>query len=498
MDLINEIELNLPVADWTVDEVEVWPLIRHRLGIAAMDQERHVSQQLVEPPLKKILRKGRGAVSAQVSNTKVNLIDRAHSADVAPVDFVFVGSGSDRVELNGEWFERFVEPLTEPATELGFTSLHLEPGKNIHTPRHNKSVPIQGKLDRSMIKSFSRKDTSGDELRQFPELLSYLKKHELDRYLSIKYINRRARVLELMTQYFSELLGKTQPRAGFVVNYGTISMAFNRACALRGIPSIEIQHGLIDPLHYGYGRWVSVPKNGFTVMPTLYWTWDAASAEAISAWSTGVEGRHAPFVGGNAFLQMWLDGSSRLVKEHDQMLDAIAPKSSDSIDILDTFSIHHVDDRELSLMRNTITRAPKTWRWWFRNHPRMTSSEAERVGRLAESLRRQDHFVETDKANSMSLYALLRHMDVHVTRASSSVIEAKQFGVASVVTDSQNLTRFTHETNEGWAVSAETPDQLAAQISKQRVAASSLTPPPQNPATKETLEELIRQLQIKQ
>jgi sugar phosphate isomerase/epimerase len=78
-----------------------------------------------------------------------------------------------------------------------------------------------------------------------------------------------------------------------------------------------------------------------------------------------------------------------------------------------------------------IRESPSAWRWWLRLHPCRLHEREEIRSVLTE---RGLHNVLLDQATDLPLYALLRHMDVHLTEWSSVLLEAESFGVPSVVT----------------------------------------------------------------
>jgi len=79
----------------------------------------------------------------------------------------------------------------------------------------------------------------------------------------------------------------------------------------------------------------------------------------------------------------------------------------------------------------------------------MLERRAEVHAFLAESTR--DRAVDIDECTDLPLHALLSHTDVHLTHSSSTVIEAAQFGVRSVVTSAYGAELFTPAIDAGMA-----------------------------------------------
>jgi hypothetical protein len=85
---------------------------------------------------------------------------------------------------------------------------------------------------------------------------------------------------------------------------------------------------------------------------------------------------------------------------------------------------------------------------------------------LAERERIRDIFsvlgkpVNLDAASDMPLYALLPHMDRHVTHSSSVVLEAEAYDVPSIIFSQYGMELFPDQINSGMAVAAYTPELI--------------------------------------
>jgi hypothetical protein len=74
---------------------------------------------------------------------------------------------------------------------------------------------------------------------------------------------------------------------------------------------------------------------------------------------------------------------------------------------------------------------------------------------------------EVDLATDLPLYALLRQMDLHLTFYSSSVLEAKDLGVPSIVVGDYGKELFSDQILSGWALPADTPEEIISGIKAQ-------------------------------
>jgi hypothetical protein len=91
---------------------------------------------------------------------------------------------------------------------------------------------------------------------------------------------------------------------------------------------------------------------------------------------------------------------------------------------------------------------------------------------------------ELELATDLPLYALLRHLDLHLTHSSSTVVEAELFGVPSVVISEYGAEFFSDQIASGWALTALTDRAILAAVARQLEARDGLrqrAPAPSSP-----------------
>ena len=116
---------------------------------------------------------------------------------------------------------------------------------------------------------------------------------------------------------------------------------------------------------------------------------------------------------------------------------------------------------------HAVKHSPDHWEWWFRLHPQMYKGRYDDEAQNLISILQQSQLldkVEIDRSTQLPLYALLRHCDVHVTGHSSSVIEADQFGIPSIVTHINGAHYYQDQINHGLIVTAFTESELLGAI----------------------------------
>ena len=113
------------------------------------------------------------------------------------------------------------------------------------------------------------------------------------------------------------------------------------------------------------------------------------------------------------------------------------------------------------------------YKWWIRLHPCSMQKKDEINKILIDS--KLINF-DIDNATDFPLYALLRHMDLHITQSSAAVFEAESFGVPSIVTSYDAKSYFSKQILKGTAIYANNAEtikkiltgQLQTKIKKRR------------------------------
>jgi hypothetical protein len=122
--------------------------------------------------------------------------------------------------------------------------------------------------------------------------------------------------IKKLSAYWEKKLSKVQPELVFIVTYyNYIGMSLNLACHRLGIHTIDIQHGVQGNYHVAYGRWYKVPSDGYQLLPYYFWVWSQDEKDVINRWSSSINKKHIPIVGGNNWINMWKDNENPIVKE---------------------------------------------------------------------------------------------------------------------------------------------------------------------------------------
>ena len=238
-------------------------------------------------------------------------------------------------------------------------------------------------------------------------------------------------------------LDMVHPRAVmFVCYYETCYLSMISACRARGIPTVDLQHGMNGTVHAAYTHWTSLLASGYDVLPDWFLTWGDASSNNLRRWWSAPT-RHRALVGGRRDI----DVSAPL---SDQAAVAMLAERAASAArcILITMQDEPLDTQLLEEMRT----APSDWLWLVRPHP----SSVRYPEATAEAATQQLSAAGVTTALTVPLEVgtladLLQLSDFHVTGTSSSWIDAWMYDVPTAFIHPGAGMVFATEIEEGLA-----------------------------------------------
>ncbi len=462
------IEAEVPVERWIVDGVQVWPLFRAQLrtdnffmfqrgAATAVKSSRFQLPRIPLGPLPNVARN-------TVAYARAQAHDRAAGDRLRPVDAVLYSDGASFLRLEGKYFDRFCDPIRDRLDARHKRSLMLTPLGRFHQPRHSPSVYVQPRLDVAQVRAalrgrLGRPTTS--ELPGFSDAIRIARAAFPNAVVRDEaYLGRAAGYIHAFQEVHEKLLDVTQPRVVFIVSYyGSEAMALIRACRRRGIATVDVQHGCINEAHWAYAHWSRLPEGGLELLPKYFFVWSETEAKTIRAWSDASHGAHAPVVAGNMFLACWRDGSSRLVQASDARFRLIARQLPPNLAHVLYTTNGFETDAELAVLRDAIQSSRDRLFWWVRVHPAAPQSRSAIEAALSPCA----GTYRIDPGDT-SLYGVLRHMAAHVTEASTTVIEAAELGVPTVLLSRVESVMYRDQIDRGWAVVIEEGQDLASAV----------------------------------
>jgi len=458
-----------PVASWTIEGLPVWPLIRTRLAQDLLAVGRSPARSR-----RGVLERVRHTVGSTVTDLRRHYQSRRQ--DIPLSDVVVLTRPANRQLIDGRWYDRLFDPLTDVLEGEGHSVLHLEhrpDGSRHHLPTYRPTVGTRWSVtERNVIAALQ--SVRGGDLERFREFTDAVRReHPSVSVKSPVWIARRARSVASVARFFEDILRQAAPRVVLCSPYYTlVGMAICLAAQRLGIRSVDVQHGVTSG-NPAYEGWSSFPDHGYPLLPDVFWCWSDADARPVNAWPATGHG-HRTLVGGHPWMALWRTSRS-IVKAATSQLP---PRADSGLTVLVTLTW---SSGFSELLRQIIVSAPASWRWWVRLHPLM-GRDTLAVSSWCAQHAAGRAFV--DAPTDLPLPLLLEHVDVHLTHNSSVVQEAARLGVASVVIDSHALGVYD-ELKTGWAVFADGPAGVYDKLTLQYRAASTLTPPVPYPSWSE-------------
>jgi hypothetical protein len=457
--LLNAAESELPVDQWCLRGVRVWPLVRLVIATQLFYQSRESSPSGGRSKTVEKLLLAAKVMKCYLGDWHHN-VHRASAADA-----VFLTYDVHRQRLGSVWYDRFCDRFVEELDSLGWRSLVYEltatPDlRDCRIPRAHSTVFVQPLVEAAII--IARAAELCHRRSPPPWFDSLTKWCQRRRMLhvvpSFLQLSTASRAVTLLANWFERRFVALGVRVVFTVQYyQLLGYAANVACRRLSIPSVDIQHGLQGEHHAAWGSWQRVPTDGYEVLPSVFWCWSEMEATAIDKWATKT-GPHRPFVGGDLWLNTWREVVQARAPIPADTLAAFKPIGTKLVLFTSSYP-NDLTDWILTAMR----RSPPNVRWAVRLHPSyLTSIDSVRERLDAEGL----SSVNVRLATELPLPLVLQCADVNVTSLSSVVVEAAHCRVPSVITDPSGLDTFADLVQSGWATGAFTAEDLSAAVAQ--------------------------------
>ena len=455
-EFLEDVEAHIPVDEWTIDGLRVWPLLRNYHAFALITQhEYNTDSQIVR--YMGGWRRFRQIALAMVEGVAVRVRDHdANQPTSMPADVVSLIASSTRFfKIDGHWYNPYCDSFRPHLAARGLTLgvYELAPDGAYRVPRYSSSAFLQNSVFvRAILAAArSRRARGAEHLQGFDEMVLIS-----DRVLGpgvaypLETLRFRAAQVQSLRQLFRTHLTKSRPAVGILSGYySSDAMGFILACRDLGVQTVEVQHGVQGPSHFAYARWGRVPKSGYDLLPEIFWTWDEHARAVISKWADGTEGAHSAFCGGNPCLSLPALGGIGLTN------------SSGTVRILFTAqAFFGLPEPILAAIANS----PSEWHWWIRVHPQYWET---REPIRHELMRRGLRNWSIDEPSDAPMATALAVSDVHVTEFSSSVLEAEALSVPSVVVHPKARELFEAQLASGIAVYGEEGTEIVDAIARQ-------------------------------
>lgn len=423
---IKEIETEFPVSEWKINGIDVWPIIRIKL---------HTK---IKTATNSTLTRKSTNYSSYSSLSKFNKIKLVFTSflrfyRLKKVDFIATSNFSHRSIFQGEYYNKFYDPILDDVNPNGLIIEHNS--KNFYTknPIHNKD-----KVDffedyffylhflfnfLTKIKLYN--PLKNIELENYDLFLEKLRKLEnqegasdIRSHFELKSLKSVLLNIKVYSQTYERIIRKTKPKFTFqICHYNANSIALSLASKKMKVPSVEIQHGG-QHSHVAYSEWNTIPKHGYNTLPKIFWTWNEASKQNLNSITDSNEFHEALFLG-NPWIEFVKNKLNNQEKKY--ILYSLQPLKFELI------FPHYL----IQFIKNN-----KEYKWWFRLHP----TDINRKEEYIEFFEKNDmtNHLTFDTGITESLPESLSKALLHVTYSSGTAIEAAEFGVKTIFLDTNS------------------------------------------------------------
>lgn len=488
MRALAELESTFPTQEWRVDHLPVWPLVRLRwfFGEWAV---HYASAPLPDLPSSGAVRYAKRALAGAVAAASVHWRDRrANDRGPDRRDIIYLSDGLSFSRLGDRWVERFCDPLIAVAGHIGLSSSLWTPLHHYHEPRFTPSCFVQCAIDRANMAGALRALGAAGSARlpAQTEIVDWMAKRGFGvaTLQTTKIVSDACRVRAVANLY-RHRLERARPRVAFIVSFYSVEgMAFVLACRECGIPVVDIQHGVQGEMHPAYAAWPRPQCGLHPLLPDHFWVWSDWEADVVARWSRGTG--HSVVVGGNPWTDVWRAGSSwEGVSDALIRAQALKYQAGGRSVILVTLQYGLGPAEQLEGLAELLRAAGEPLVFWVRLHPAMLERREEIRGYLANA-----GPCELDECTDLPLQALLPYTDAHLTHSSTTVIDAAQFGVCSVITAGYGAELFAPFLATGIA-HVETGGSAGVQLTLARLALAGRRQPRAAPSIETAFSKLL-------
>lgn len=420
---ILEIEANFPVQNWCVNGIYVWPYIRIKLYFLLLTNSNNTDTTKPKRSLK----------NEKIKIGKFKLLKKIIKAYIKNELFfwglkrkkiIFFGSHIHRVLHEKEHFNRFFDAMVSHH-ELE-NEVYMIEHQKVHEFNFNNQaiIPLQRLLEnykplaKIKAKFFAKKDLV--ILPDYELFIAFLNQ-EIANSKSLSVTKNDLIVwtkkIKMIGRFYNRLFLKVKPlKIMFPGYYGWDNLyAAVYAANKLNILTIDFQHGLQTNVHMVFSSWLNIPKSGYEIMPTEYWTWDEISKKNIEMWSKNTKRGSVKTVG-QPYLQYWL-GKNRGVNTENKII----------LYTLQLMPLGVMINENLATAINNFENL-----WKIRLHPRNEFSLDELKHHMANLGVDSNKFSVHD-SKMEPLPKILSETFLHVTGFSGALIEAKMMGVPTVI-----------------------------------------------------------------
>lgn len=444
-----------PVHLWRHEKIDVWPIIKTQFMLRACNLFHADKRSVIiskEERSKSSDPMSKGTIDTDTDwgdltelpaspiNDFASGFNRPSRTLPVPVaDFIMFGAAIGSNQIGGYEFQHLLDPLRASLEEEGVRTSLLLTDVAADAPQLRNSLiggvfGVRDQFNAMRTIYMGKNEVDFDGFVGFAEWYSEINAiwpidQLMTRGILSSVVRQTLSCYLVLSDYFRMHRIKGVATYAF---YGLLGHASAAACRDLDIPFYDVQHGVAGAGHESYS-WPNLPPNGYNTLPTDFLCWGDYEANSISDSvvselpRTHVVGHpwrltEQMFEQTEAPIGINLERFSR-AREAFQREELSAPRSD--VNIL----VSLYTDQPSEFIKQVIEQAPEDWSFWIRLHP----GEVKREGAIEKrSLEFPFDNVNISEASSVTLPELLKKTSVHLTKYSSTVLDALAFGVPSV------------------------------------------------------------------
>lgn len=393
-------EENFPVADWKIDGLEIWPIVKINIFFCTYIQEKIQPKNNLKKNLIFFIKFIKLDVLYSLFWLKVTKIKR--------INFLFSGFFGHRVMFEGSFFNRYFDPIMDSLEETQGIKSSIFEYEKIKKQKHyrpDRVIDVTKFIHYYRFK-IRKVNVDFEKFERFNELLK-----NFENEIGISSSTILERIFEELNNVFvwrelwRKVLKVSEAQKVIVLCYYNSKMyGLLLAAREQNILSVDVQHGGQGDFNTAY-NFISVPKTGYKLLPDFFWTWDKSSANNISKFTQNSS--HDVIVGGNPWIDFLKNKSIQL--DHKKII--LYTLQTNQIPVLHSYII------------DGIQNSSDDYTWWLRLHPRMTESEMTELYKQLKDAN-ISHKVEIEKATNLPLPLILANCTAHMSHFSGSILEA--------------------------------------------------------------------------
>ena len=445
-DAVAESPRRYPVNDWCYRHplataadpaMDLWPIIKILYMVGACHQ---VHAGVPTKPLAPRVPSARRAVASAPPPTKMQW----PSLDC---EVLMLGSSVGNHALDGYLAQHHLDPLREALSRRGLRSTTLLTDVAPKAPQLDHTLlgqtlgaaPVLLAVQSHLPPGgdFALSELPGFEAWHAEISALYPLDGVLDRQTVVEIVEKIYSTAYCLRRYFAQHALKAV--IGYAY-YGVVGLAAAFACRTLGIPFFDMQHGSAGRHHHCYA-WPDMPAGGYNNLPSHFLCWSAIEANAIESCAVS-SGPTAVAVGHSwRLMEQLLQTSSAgmgigrciplAVRDHyaAQCADAVRRKAATAAAGLTTVLLTLRADEDIAWLEPLLSAANQPFRVLIRLHP-AESRDREKLARRVAAF--ETPTAEVTRPSRAPMSVLLRECDVHLTGYSSSILDARAFGVPSL------------------------------------------------------------------